>query len=365
MVAEVVTTIAGDYPPDSRAVSGGPARRASLDHLETKAQRSSSALQVICPAEVQHGPTFRHTGWVRQRTAIRAALESVLVPLKRLQRWDACGSNVWVMRSEANPPVYKLHADCCRDRFCRPCGNARSRLLGDNLAAKLGSDRARLVTLTLRSANEQLADLIRLLYDSFRKLRRSALWKRAVTGGGAFLEVKYNAKLNRWHPHLHVIVQGKWIDQRLLSKLWESITATSWIVDVRLIRNKREAVNYVSKYTTKPLSGSFVDNPDRLAEAVVALSGTHLCFTFGSWRKWKLFQRPKDGPWHSVDTLVAVVRRAVAGSVADFGVLERLGYTVQVVVQQRAPPVDRESVDVPTLFDVIHDPGDVLHPDWE
>lgn len=338
MVAVAVAHVACVCPICTQAVVRRADPSASLDHVETNAQPVPRSLDVITTAEAGSGISFRHSGWESQRRQVRHALAAAGVPDARLLRWDSCGSDRWLMRTLHDPPQYRIRANCCHDRFCKPCASSRSRLISNNLAGKISSRKHRLITLTLRSTDETLVDLIRLLYKSFSKLRRSRLWQDRIDGGCCFLEVKYNATLERWHPHLHIIAEGRWLDQRLLSRLWKSITRTSWVVDVRLIRDAKEAVAYVTKYASKPLSNSFVYNQDRLQEAVVALSGTRLCMTFGSWRGWELLLKLYDGPWLLLDPLRHVVHRAEHGSIEDLRLLNLVGLTVESAIQERAPP---------------------------
>ncbi len=327
----------------------------SLDHLETNAQSTPDSLQVITPA-IAHDPIgFRHAGWLPTRTRIRRALEAVAASRNRLDRWDHCGCNQWLMCTVDEPRQWRIKCDCCHDRFCRPCANRRSRIIANNLEIKLARRKHRLITLTLRSAQEPLADLVKLLYDSFRKLRRSRLWRDRIRGGCCFLEVKWCRRLQRWHPHLHIIAEGQWIKAGDLSRLWHSITRTSYIVDVRVIKDTATAVRYVTKYASKPLSSSYLRDHDRLCEAVVALTGTHLCLTFGCWRRWRLLQQIDDGPWQYVESWVRVVDQARMGSTVHLAYMNNVGFTVYLQFEQRAPPAARapaetylQELDLPT-----------------
>jgi len=141
------------------------------------------------------------------------------------------------------------------------------------------------VTLTIRSDDESLADLVQHLYASFQRLQRSEFWKNTITGGVAFLETKYSHRKKRWHPHLHLIVQGKFVPQRKLSEVWETVSGGSRIVDVRLIRSATEAINYVTKYATKPALTTIKDHQELLIEAILALHGKRMMIRFGTFRE--------------------------------------------------------------------------------
>ncbi len=51
-------------------------------------------------------------------------------------------------------------------------------------------------------------------------------------------------------PHLHILYRGPWIAQRTLST-WMLDLADAPIVDIRAVKNRRQAVRYVAKYITK------------------------------------------------------------------------------------------------------------------
>ena len=256
---------------------------------------------------------FRHSGWARSRDLIRLALQTTGTSRGRLSRWDQCGENAWVLRHPEEPNHYRIAASYCHDRFCRPCANARSNVAGQNLIRQLGCGRLRFVTLTLKSTVEDLCSLVDKLYKSFRRLRTHKLWQHKVDGGAAFLEVKWNEARQRWHPHLHLIVEGRYLPQALLKDAWRRVTGNSTIVDIRPIANGRSAARYVTKYASKPLSNTFLNRPDKLQEAIVALRGTRLALTFGTWRGFRLFKPGPREEWIAVASLEAVLESAAAG----------------------------------------------------
>jgi hypothetical protein len=151
--------------------------------------------------------------------------------------------------------------------------------------------------LTLKSSTEPLLDLLDKLLNSFRRLRRTKLWSTTQKGGAAFVEVKWNSKSNRWHPHLHVISEGKFIPQHLLRMEWNQITIDSFIVDVRLVKSKADLCSYVTKYVSSPISHSVTNDPALLVEAIKALHGRRTCTTYGLWRGLKLIHKPENDDW--------------------------------------------------------------------
>ncbi len=338
--SQSATTRSVPVAPPAGGSAGGDL--SSLDNLETNDHPAPDRLKVVSLNDQTDPVPFRHSGWAHDRKQVRAAIAAGGGRIDRLIRWDRCGSNRWLVRSKSKPDLYQVHADLCRDRFCKPCASARSRTIAANLAAKMAFSYHRLITLTIRSEQEPLAPLINHLYDSFKLLRRTDLWRTKVRGGAAFLEVKYNVARDRWHPHLHIIVEGDFIAVGFLTQLWQRVTSSSCIVDVRKIPSQHKVVTYVCKYASKPLSRSYIDDHDRLCEAVTALTGRRLCMTFGIWRGWKLLKETQHGPWQYIASMYNIVKEAIDGSPYHRELLHFVGLDV-VVERVRPPPKVRHA----------------------
>lgn len=283
------------------------------------------------------GIAFRHAGWKDDRSHVLNALERAAVPAARMDAFTHCGANAWVLRDATNPSNLRISCDFCHDRFCRPCANARSHRAGCNLAKYLKDEPHRFLTLTLRSHEEPLKELLDRLQKHFTRLRRTSLWRHAVAGGAAFLEITYNADKKSWHPHLHCIVSGKFIKQSELADLWHLITGDSCIVHIRLINNAAATVAYVTKYASKPLSHTFLRDPDRLLEAVRALAGRKMIACFGAWRAYKLTEAPEPGEWLPVLPLAAVLKGAAAGDAEMLAILKSLNKEHRWHIAQTIP----------------------------
>ena len=147
-----------------------------------------------------------------------------------------------------------------------------------------------------------------------------------MNGGAAFLEVK---KVNGWHPHLHVIVQGNWMDHKELSKAWLKATGDSSIVDIRFVKDSLKTAHYVAKYASKPLDQSVILNPKNLTEAITTLRGRKLITTFGTWRKEKLTAHESDEVWETVASLQQLVEREQMGDHEATEILNALRSQIQ------------------------------------
>lgn len=282
----------GQSPPDQPET---PPTSSSLDNTETSVKSCIEAFLSEKPAAENtlkiglwdtSAVRFRHAGWKGIRTQVHSALVRTCQTQSRIDAFCTCGAGSWVQRRElkfGGGFEYRIKASCCHDRLCTPCAAVRAWKLQLALRSRMQGKRISFITLTLAGKTEGLAEKIDRLYKGFRALRAHPLWSEKVRGGVAFLEIKHSAKAGRWHPHLHIMADADFIDQGELSNAWRSITRDSFIVDIRRVKEEKQAAVYVTKYASKPLNSSFFSDSKLLDEAVIALKGRRLCFAFGDW----------------------------------------------------------------------------------
>lgn len=170
----------------------------------------------------------------------------------------------------------------CRDRMCPRCSHYRAKRVSKRISASLAeTDSLRFITLTLAADGASLADRLDRLYDSFRMLRRRNDWKTRVLGGVATLEVTFNVETENWNVHLHLVADGIYFDQGMLSAMWLDVTGDSMIVYIEAVYDRSGCGDYIAKYLTKPITtgGAAVG---RVREYALACSGRRLVMTWGS-----------------------------------------------------------------------------------
>ncbi len=311
----------------------------SLDPQERNVRQSDGHL--ACGPESPTTPidvVFRHSGWQANRDRIRAGLERSGVAQARLDHWDGCGADAWVLRDPENPERLRIASTTCKDRFCVPCADTRSAKIGRRIRDKIACRQISFLTLTLADPEIDLTFLIDKILRCFRTFRQWPRWKAAVAGGVSFLEIKWNPQLERWHPHLHAIIEADYLDQAAISARWHEITGTSFIVDIRRPPRKEDVIRYVTKYGSKPLHPSFIKDADRLAEAIASLKGRHLATAFGSWRGWCLMDDDEHEKWLPVDTLSSLIRRERRGDPEAIKIMEQLRcMTPMATTTEQAP----------------------------
>lgn len=295
-----------------------------LEPLETNQQSPPDPSDCGTPQSLASDELFRHSGWAVCRRATDEALQHTSASHERILQFQGCGSNAWVERSEQSPTTYRVRCNRCHDRWCLPCGQERSRVIAHNVREHLDARRARFVTLTLRSDRESLQYLLDHLYASFARLRRTKLWGNTQRGGVAFCEIKWSARNERWHPHLHILTEGRYIAKQALSNAWRKATGDSFIVDVRKVSSAERAISYVVKYASKPHDASIWRIPERLVEAMLAMRGRRLCLTYGTWRGVSLTDVPQSGAWTPIAPLADLLSQARAGDPAASQILSHL-----------------------------------------
>lgn len=259
--------------------------------------------------------SWRHSGWKEKRARVLAALERTGSGKFSIQHFKECGSDC-VVEWSAELQRWRVSSNHCKCRHCEPCMRARGTRLVLNLEKRLSENpdgRYRFITLTLLHSDAPLADQIKRLYACFRKLRSMKGWKSTQRGGAAILESKFDLKSRQWHPHLHIVSEGDFLDKKKLSELWYKATGDSYIVDIRKLDRGKDAAYYVGKYVTKGTNAAVWFDPAAADEWVVTMRGVRTCLTFGTWRGYRLMAAPETAkdwkPISRLDKLIAACWR--------------------------------------------------------
>lgn len=274
---------------------------------------------------------FRHHHWEAERQLVRRHILKSGCTATALHSYDQCGAECTVEWSDS-AQRYRLRATYCKSRHCRPCAKAKAGLISANLRKKmqpgktLESMRYRFFTFTLKHSAKPLTDQIKRLYKCFAKLRKTDLWVNTQNGGAMMFETHQNLA-KEWHPHLHVIADGNFVNAEKLSKEWKRITGDSHRVDVKAVKSAKDAVYYVSKYVTKGVPDQVWNSDDAAQEWIAASRGLRTCATFGSWRGYRLLAHDdldtvRD--WKAVGLLTRICESARTGVMADILLLMAL-----------------------------------------
>ena len=281
---------------------------------------------------------FRHSGWEPVRNRVHIAMLATGQSDNRVRAFSECGSHAWVAWSKSDPSKFCVTSDKCHDRFCVPCSNEQAARVARGLAAFAAKRTIRFATLTLKTNGEPLRDSLDRLAAAFRRLRSREYWKQHVTGGAAFLEVTWNEEKQRWHPHLHILLEGRYMEHTLLRDEWHAATGDSWIVHIQALKKHEHGIAYVSKYASKGFDSSILKSPAVLGEAMLALAGRRLMTCFKSWRGFKLVDKENPQDWEPLAPLAQIRTHAQDGDPWAIRLLEHLRNPNEV--DSPGPPPD-------------------------
>lgn len=225
---------------------------------------------------------YRHSGWAWRRAKVFAAMARTCQSYKRRDRFACCGSQLSIGVRGDDLVLSCWH---CEDRLCEPCQDDKRRRLRERIQIRCdeaGPD-VRFFTFTLRHSRTPLRAQIDRLKRSLRALHRRPWWKAHQRGGIDCIEQKISEKDGLWHVHAHCLVEGSWIDQHELSRVWHEITGDSSVVDVERKGTSEQMAKYATKYATKPLHETVYVDADKLDEACCALKGVRLINCWGTW----------------------------------------------------------------------------------
>lgn len=267
---------------------------------------------------------FRHSGWKTKRQRVLDALRRSGQSGRRILNFCDCGSDLWV---KSDGQELALTCNRCHDRMCDPCQTERRQRIVEQIMLRLldAGDRARFCTFTLKHQEAPLSQQIDRLYSSFKLLRQHPTMGRFFKAGVWFFEAKLDKAGNLWHPHLHVIQVGpERMPHAALSIAWKQITGDSFIVHVEAIQDQRRQLQYVTKYSTKPLDPSVVRVPRRLDEFVVAIAGRRLFQCFGEWSKAHAKDEVPARKLRQVGALCTIHAAALDGCISSLVIMHQL-----------------------------------------
>lgn len=205
--------------------------------------------------------------------------------------------------------------------------------------AGCGRKSLRMITLTALNYGGSLRDQIDKLKKDFRRLRQRKSWKQHVYWGVAVIEVTRNHATRTWHAHIHAIYAGEYYPHDELSSEWHKVTGDSYVVDIRAIKDKERALQYVTKYATKLLDPtSAATTLDELKDYYLSLQREHLLIWFGDYPD-PMDPRSKDNcpdDWHFLGSLEHIVKDAASGDPEAQRIMRELHE--QYARRMRGPP---------------------------
>jgi hypothetical protein len=139
----------------------------------------------------------------------------------------------------------------------------------------------RFLTLTVAGGDGELGPQLDRVLAHFREFRRRSAWRAHVRGGVAAVQTTRGKKGDRWHVHLHCLVDGEFWPQADISAEWLAVTGDSPIVDIRAVPDRERTAKYIARYVGRGSDWSGWSD-DEVLDAAHGLAGRRLLLTFGT-----------------------------------------------------------------------------------
>lgn len=226
----------------------------------------------------------------------------------RSSQLAGCRSHAFFYAHKSTRTV-KVISSRCGLRWCPLCVRTKRFIITNSVKRWILSiKRPKFLTFTLAHSSAPLSDQIDKLYKSFILLRRRPLFKKAIKGGIWFFQLTVSKVDGRFHPHLHCVCDGLYIDKFKLSAEWLHCSKSSKIVDIKAVKDVGKVADYVARYATAPCR--LVDfSKEKQLEIFDALHGTRICGTWGTGKDIKLTpEKPTDsGDWINLGSFWDVI----------------------------------------------------------
>lgn len=312
------------------------ARITSLDEKENSVER---------PPPPTASQLLLFKGKERERQKVRLAMIVGGAEAGSVAAFDGC-SRGGMMQRKKDGKSWRVVSHTCGARLCPRCARMRRHNYAQSLEEVIGEVKPnewRFITLTMRSTDETLSDQLDHLTASFRRLRQQAIWKRNVIRAKAAIECTWSEGRQQWHPHLHIVAEGRFISQAKLSLAWEKASGGSQICDIRALQDTGKAVRYLCKYLGKAPELEGTRHPIvLLAEFYDATRARKLLLHTGKWPDIEDPEMPpadsaEDDEWENVGTIEELFTRARAGDEVARGILR--AYDAQRHVTEQAEDI--------------------------
>lgn len=278
-----------------------------LEHLETTPRQASTP-----PSAQRQRPKWEYARDLEEVATTDAQR-------KRCRAIRECCSDARVYRT---PSGLKCELIRCRDHLCPRCQAALSARYQAEIADRVATySSPKHIVFTLRSSDTPLREQVRRLKSCFARLRRRSTWKALVHRGVYTYELTRNLTTGRWHPHLHVIADARFVPHKWLTAEWLKITGDSPVVHVG--RADASTAKYVAKYIAKPNKSA--TRQWEVWPLEDELKGLHACDVFGHETAIRKPEPPDRGSdTVCVGRLSSIVRWAAKGDPESIQLLREL-----------------------------------------
>lgn len=233
-----------------------------------------------------------------------------------------CAHNIGVISDNGIAKI--VRADFCRRRICAICAWRRQAKFRAQMIPVLDYLSTKgytyiMATLTVRNVPYwQLSNAVDMMMTAYDRLCKRRKISRVWSGRMRSLEVTYNAEMDTYHPHIHMMVAvtddyyhnpDNYITQSQLVEMWRDVLDVDYYpsVDLRPITDNIGGALEVIKYALKPSQST-----KALSALHYALKGRRLV-SFGG----IIAQTRRDMRMSDLDNLLDDTSRRLSGRTYD------------------------------------------------
>ncbi|MFI5348574.1 MAG: hypothetical protein ACHQ2Z_03440 [Elusimicrobiota bacterium] len=173
---------------------------------------------------------------------------------------------------DGTPYIYSCHMPLCF--FCTY--QRRRRLTERWSLSSLHIANPFFLTLPIRD-KRFLSGVPHLLAEDFQRLRRRQHFMEHCAGGFYCIECSYSPTSDRFHPHIHALIDAQGLSRSWLSRAWKDLT-TAYVVDLRAV--PRDQIKSKLLYMLKGPGNSL--EPRAVSEIYSSLGSAPLFRAWGS-----------------------------------------------------------------------------------
>ncbi len=212
-------------------------------------------------------------------------------------------------------------ADCCGDTVARPmsCGHRLCPSCMRRVSAESAEKVEQLIYYMENPKHwiitfKNMSHIDKETYQKIDKCMKDMIHRKVfvenVVGGFFRVETTENEEDITWHPHIHSVLDAKYIPIEEFKEAWRQVTKIVMgeeafeiryrIIDksgsllkgkaTKYVQSVDEAIREISKYVVKP--GKFLEDPKLVNEYLEAVAGQRLLTTFGNCYQSVLFRVP-------------------------------------------------------------------------
>ena len=261
------------------------------DHSTQTIRTIPSLLDTLAQPTTDHPKKYRKTLDTLKKRATVKYLQRALI-LKLIDLNSPLKQSYWHTWHCANILLQDgktVTAKYCNNRWCPVCNRIRTaKMINGYLPEFKKMTDPRFVTLTIPNMPaSELDSALDTMTREFQKIKKVFINRRNFAINGIRkIEVTYNEKTNEYHPHFHIILEGKEVGEALIEEWLKRFPSA----DLRGQKNDKadtDSLTELCKYSTKLFEKQTVKKGEKI---IVQVNVKALDVIYQALRKRRIMQ---------------------------------------------------------------------------